>query len=169
MILTEHQLFHFPSTGQWRCSQCNLLARTESSLQQLRSGSRRVCDPSALARWQAGEFFRLYGSEAVPLASQSVQTALRAADGVLGAAIEPPRDEEALAQFRALAHEVEQSGKVVFCSKCSAFCLVPGGTARGLLAPCLGRSAHPSTRASQVLKIKYASRGFHPKSGEAIP
>eukprot|EP00959_Pyramimonas_sp_CCMP1952_P271830 5683698-Pyramimonas_sp.AAC.1 len=102
-------------------------------------------------RWQASFFFDRFGSEAVPVASQLVQAALRAAEEVLGPEAEPapPPQGAAFEQFRALKHQPEQCGKVVFCSVCPAFCIMPVGSARGLLAGCKGRSSNPSTRDSQ--------------------
>eukprot|EP00959_Pyramimonas_sp_CCMP1952_P400630 8394524-Pyramimonas_sp.AAC.1 len=64
------------------------------------------------------------------MASQSVQAAPEPA---------PPPQSAALEQFRALKHQPEQC----------AFCIMPGGSARGLLAECKGRITHTSTRDSQ--------------------
>ena len=103
------------------------------------------------------------------MASEAVQAAMSRADEVLGSVAAPaPPETDAFSHFTLLGHVVQQCGRVVFCSSCSAFFVVPDGACRGLKESCKGRSKHPSTRSSQATKVKYALQGRPPKTGELL-
>ena len=171
LALTEHTLFHFPALAEWRCSVCNLYAKTPASLAQLRTGSRRVCGPSTFQRWKAKAVFADREEERFPVSSAAVAVAMEAAEEVLGPEPDEGRAPPATVlqeRFKALGHVMEQVGRVLFCASCSAFTILPNGNLKGLGERCNGRSKHPSTRSSQATKIKYAARGLHPKTGKIL-
>ena len=56
LTVLDHDLFHFPSLGVWRCKACNASARTDSTLKGLRSGAGRACNPTNIQKWRAHQF-----------------------------------------------------------------------------------------------------------------
>ena len=95
---------------------------------------------------------------------------MSAAEGVLGPVSEAEAPPASILQerFSALGHQMEQSGRVLFCSLCAAHTVPPGGNLRGLSAKGNGRYEHPSTKSSQALKIRYAAQGLRPRTGKVL-
>jgi len=173
LSLHGHKFYVNESTGEVRCINCCVGARTRATLQHLCNGPSRYCKPTSLSAFKGPKWLRVAGESARPLRAAVVAEAEQALESAGLLDPSPPENptgdgEAAMRGLSDRGHDMKRFGRVLICSQCSGFLILPHGVPRAFRDPCRGPSKVPSTRDKQNRKLNKAERGLHPTTGEAF-